>query len=45
VLAHPAVICVIPGTGNPAHVADDVKVGAAIHADARDRILKWWSAR
>ena len=45
ILAHPAVTCVIPGTGNPSHMADDVKVGAAIHPDARDRILKWWSAR
>ena len=45
VISHPAVTCVIPGTGNPAHMADDVKAGASIHPDARTRILKWWSAR
>jgi aryl-alcohol dehydrogenase-like predicted oxidoreductase len=45
VISHPAVTCVIPGTGNPAHMADDVKAGAAIHPNARDRILKWWSSR
>jgi len=45
VLSHPAVTCVIPGTGNPAHMADAVKAGASIHPDARDRILKWWSSR
>jgi diketogulonate reductase-like aldo/keto reductase len=45
VLSHPAVTCVIPGTGNPGHMADAVKAGAPIHADARDRILKWWSSR
>ena len=45
ILTHPAVTCVIPGTGNPAHMADDVKVGASIRPDARDRILKWWSSR
>jgi diketogulonate reductase-like aldo/keto reductase len=27
VLAHPAVTCVIPGTGNPAHMADDIAAG------------------
>ncbi len=45
ILTHPAVTCIIPGTGNPAHMADAVKAGAAIHPDARDRILKWWSSR
>jgi len=45
ILTHPAVTCIIPGTGNPAHMADNVKAGAAIHPDARARILKWWSAR
>ena len=45
ILTHPAVTCIIPGTGNPAHMADDVKAGARIHPDARARILKWWSAR
>ena len=45
VLSHPAVTCVIPGTGNPAHMADAAKGGAAVHPDARERILKWWAAR
>ena len=27
VLGHPAVTCVIPGTGNPAHMRDDVRAG------------------
>ncbi len=45
IISHPAVTCVIPGTGNPAHMADDVKAGASIHPEARDRILKWWSSR
>ena len=44
IVSHPAVTCVIPGTGNPAHMADDVKAGARIHPEARDRILKWWSS-
>lgn len=45
ILTHPAVTCIIPGTGNPAHMADAVKAGASIHPEARDRILKWWSSR
>jgi len=45
ILTQPAVTCIIPGTGNPTHMVDDVKAGAAIHPDARDRILKWWSSR
>ena len=45
ILTHPAVTCIIPGTGNPAHMEDDVKAGASIHPEARDRILKWWSSR
>ena len=45
IITHPAVTCVIPGTGNPAHMADAVKAGAAVHPDARNRILKWWSSR
>ena len=27
VLAHPAVTCAIPGTGNPAHMADNCRAG------------------
>ena len=45
ILTHPAVTCIIPGTGNPAHMEDDVKAGGSLHPDARDRILKWWSSR
>jgi aryl-alcohol dehydrogenase-like predicted oxidoreductase len=45
VISHPAVTCAIPGTGNPAHMADAVKAGAGIHPEARERILKWWSTR
>jgi len=45
ILTHPAVTCIIPGTGNPAHMADAVKAGASIHPEARDRILEWWSSR
>jgi aryl-alcohol dehydrogenase-like predicted oxidoreductase len=45
VLSHPAVTCAIPGTGNPAHMADAGKAGASIHPQARERILKWWSTR
>jgi aryl-alcohol dehydrogenase-like predicted oxidoreductase len=45
ILTHPAVTCVIPGTGNPAHMAEAAKAGASIHPEARGRILKWWSSR
>jgi aryl-alcohol dehydrogenase-like predicted oxidoreductase len=45
ILTHPAVTCIIPGTGNPAHMEDAIKAGASIHPEARDRILKWWSSR
>ena len=45
IVSHPAVTCVIPGTGNPAHMAEAVKAGASIHPEARDRILKWGSSR
>ena len=45
ILTHPAVTCIIPGTGNPAHMAEAVKSGVRIHPDARDLILKWWQSR
>ena len=45
VLAHPVVTCVIPGTGNPDHMAEAARSGASLHAEARDRILKWWPSR
>lgn len=34
VLAHPAVTCVIPGTGKPAHMADNVRAGFGAYPDA-----------
>ena len=45
VIAHPQVTCVIPGTGNPDHMADDMRAGASLHPEARDLILKWWASR
>ena len=37
VLAHPAVTCVIPGTGRPEHMADNVKAGFGGYPDAAMR--------
>lgn len=34
ILANPAVTCVIPGTGNPAHMAEFVKAGEGLLPDA-----------
>ena len=34
VLAHPAVTCVIPGTGRPEHMKDNVAAGFGIYPDA-----------
>jgi diketogulonate reductase-like aldo/keto reductase len=34
VLAHPAVTCVIPGTGRPEHMKDNVRAGFGIYPDA-----------
>jgi len=44
VLGHPAVTCVIPGTGNPAHMADDVRAGFGPLPDAalRARMVAEW---
>jgi aryl-alcohol dehydrogenase-like predicted oxidoreductase len=41
VLAQPAVTCVIPGTGNPAHMRDNIAAGREPFPDAvlRQRIL------
>ena len=46
VLAHPAVTCVIPGTGNPAHMADNCKAGFGALPDAAllKRIIAEWDA-
>jgi len=37
IIAHPAVTCVIPATGNPAHVADNLKAGEKNLPDAKAR--------
>jgi aryl-alcohol dehydrogenase-like predicted oxidoreductase len=34
ILAHPAVTCVIPGTGRPEHVVDNLKAGTGKLPDA-----------
>jgi aryl-alcohol dehydrogenase-like predicted oxidoreductase len=46
VLAHPAVTCVIPGTGNPAHMADNCRAGTGILPDAslQKRIIADWES-
>jgi aryl-alcohol dehydrogenase-like predicted oxidoreductase len=46
VLSHPAVTCTIPGTGNPAHMADNCKAGIGPLPDAavRERILAGWKS-
>jgi aryl-alcohol dehydrogenase-like predicted oxidoreductase len=42
-LAHPAVTCVIPGTGNPRYMADNVKAGfGPMLTDAqRHQLIAW----
>ena len=37
VLAQPAVTCVIPGTGKPEHMRDNVKAGLGAYPDDRLR--------
>ena len=37
VVSHPAVTCAIPGTGNPGHMADNVRAGFGRLADATSR--------
>jgi aryl-alcohol dehydrogenase-like predicted oxidoreductase len=46
VLAQPAVNCVIPGTGNPAHMADNCRAGSGMLPDLalRKRIIADWEA-
>ncbi|HEY1300725.1 MAG TPA: aldo/keto reductase, partial [Stellaceae bacterium] len=43
-LAEPAVTCVIPATGNPAHIKDDLAAGFGRLPDPRqrDRIRRLW---
>ena len=38
IIAHPAVTCVIPATGNPAHMGDDVAAGTGPLPDAEQRM-------
>jgi diketogulonate reductase-like aldo/keto reductase len=44
IIAEPAVTCVIPATGNPEHMADDVKAGMGRLPDAqqRQKIRQLW---
>jgi diketogulonate reductase-like aldo/keto reductase len=46
ILAEPAVTCAIPATGNPEHMADDLKAGFGRLPDAqqRQRIRQLWDA-
>jgi len=46
VLAHPAVTCVIPGTGHPRYALDNVKAGFGALPDANDRarMIELWDA-
>jgi aryl-alcohol dehydrogenase-like predicted oxidoreductase len=37
VLAHPAATCVIPGTGNPRHMRDNVQAGVGRLPTERER--------
>ena len=37
IVAHPAVTCVIPGTGNPVHMADNVAAGIGPLPTVRER--------
>lgn len=41
-LSHPAVTCVIPGTGNPRHMLDNLQAGRGKDADQalRDRLIR-----
>jgi diketogulonate reductase-like aldo/keto reductase len=41
VVGHPAVTCAIPGTGDPAHMADNAAAGTGDLAEARAMILGW----
>ncbi|MGE0724673.1 MAG: aldo/keto reductase [Alphaproteobacteria bacterium] len=46
ILTHPAVTCVIPGTGRPQHMADNVRAGFGAMPDAamRARMVADWEA-
>ncbi len=42
IVAHEAVTCAIPGTGNPEHMTDNLMAGALL-GDHRAEILSWWN--
>jgi len=46
VFAEPAVTCAIPGTADPAHMADDLRGGIGVLPDAKQRqqIRQYWDA-
>lgn len=46
-IGHPAVTCVIPGTGKPEHMRDSVAAGTGAVPDAaqRRRMAQWWDAQ
>lgn len=46
ILAEPAVTCVIPATGSPEHMADDLKAGFGRLPDAgqREQIRRLWDS-
>ena len=45
ILSHPAVTCVIPGTGNPKHARDNVRaaLGTLPDGQQRERMAEWLS--
>jgi diketogulonate reductase-like aldo/keto reductase len=45
VLGHEAVTCAIPGTGNPAHMAENIAAAEGDLVQARAQIQKWWLSR
>jgi diketogulonate reductase-like aldo/keto reductase len=46
IVGHPAVTCAIPGTGSPAHIADNVAAGFGVLPDAsmRKRMTEYFDS-
>jgi diketogulonate reductase-like aldo/keto reductase len=46
VIAHPAVTCVIPGTGNPDHMAENCRagIGAMLEESLRRKLIEYWDS-
>jgi diketogulonate reductase-like aldo/keto reductase len=46
IVAHPAVTCVIPATGEPAHLADDLEAGRGYlpNPEQRQRMAAFWDS-